>query len=116
MIRPLALAIGLILPLVAAYPALTQTASGAQATVKVKDLDLNSRAGAMTFLRRLDAAVVKVCGSTPDIRDLDRIDAFKTCTARTKADAIDHLNNAQVSAVASGAPQEAAASLRQPKT
>ena len=114
--RTLALAIGLILPVVAACPASAQTGGAPQAAVTVKDLDLNSREGATMFLHRLDAAVAKVSGAAPDIRDLDRIDAVKTCAARTRAEAVDHLNNAQVSAVASGAPQEAAASLRQPKT
>jgi UrcA family protein len=116
MIRTLALAVGLILPLVAAYPALTQTAGGARAAVTVKDLDLDSRSGATTFLHRLDAAVAKVCGSAPDIRNLERMAGFKTCTTQTRAETIDHLNNAEVSAVASGAAQEAATNLRQPKT
>ena len=102
--------------LAAAYgPAVAQTADARQATISLKGLDLNSREGAVIFLYRLQAATAKICGPAPDIRDLERQDAFNTCMTRTKADAIAHLNNAEVTAVASGVSQEAATDSPKPK-
>jgi UrcA family protein len=113
--RALLLALAFTILAAAHGPALAQTADGRQATVSLKGLDLNSREGATMFLHRLQAATAKVCGPAPDIRDLERQDAFNTCLARTKSDAIARLNNAEVSAVASGAAQEAATDSAKPK-
>jgi UrcA family protein len=104
MIRSLTLALSLILPLATACPALTQTAAR-QTTVSTTGLDLDSPAGATTFLHRLDAAVTRVCGPAPDIRDLERDAAFNACRAQAKAGAIARLNNAEVSAIAGVQPK-----------
>jgi UrcA family protein len=102
--------------LTAAYsPAVAQTHDRRQETISVKGLDLNSREGVMLFMHRLDAAAAKVCGPRPDFRELEQSDAFNTCVLQAKGDAIAHLNNAQVNAVASGVRQVGRDGQRQTK-
>ena len=54
-------------------------------TVSVADLDLSSRAGAKTALRRIHAAAKTVCGEEPDLRAIERMSLYAACI-RTGSD------------------------------
>ncbi len=60
--------------------------AAAQGSVAVPyvDLDLTKSAGRDVLERRLDRAVRSVCGVRP-LRDLSRIDGYKTCIADARA-------------------------------
>jgi UrcA family protein len=80
-------------PSLAAPPALAADAVGQtvrQVTVRLKDLDLGSPAGARIAVRRLDGAAAWVCGAGPDAGpDLIRLsDSFRKCRAAALAAAV----------------------------
>lgn len=80
-------------PTLAAPPALAADAIGPsvrQVTVRLKDLDLGSLAGARIAVRRLDGAAGRVCGAGPDAGpDLIRLsESFRQCRAAALAAAV----------------------------
>jgi UrcA family protein len=59
--------------------ACAQSAHVAQRVVSYADLDLNKPEGGAILLSRLQLASRQVCGSEPDMRDLDGHGLYATC-------------------------------------
>ncbi len=92
------LAGALLVPAAAAEPPV-QTAS-----IKVSHADLNlaSRAGASTLLRRMERATIKVCGERPSPRLIQATARHAACTHSAMKDAVAALNVQTVTALFEG--------------
>ena len=87
--------------LTCAAPVLAQTSDAAPSvSVKYRDLDIGSPAGARVLLERIEAAAGTACGGAPDIRQLDRWASFEACRKSAVARAVDSVDSPMLTAVA----------------
>ena len=70
------------------------------ARVSAKGLDLNTDAGAMEMLRRIDKGVATVCGEQPSMLELVRTRLWRACTTQAQGQALAVLHNSKVSDMA----------------
>jgi UrcA family protein len=70
--------------------------------VSVADLNLGSRAGARTVLRRIHNAASEICGDEPETRQLGRAEKLRTCMKTTVDRAVVSLGNPTVTALNGG--------------
>lgn len=61
--------------------------------VSYADLDLSSRAGAQTLLRRIDRATSKVCGKRPGVVPLKMMTRWTACRDAAVSNAIANVNS-----------------------
>jgi UrcA family protein len=73
--------------------------AGPYVQVPYGDLNLQNQAGAATMLNRVAFAAKRVCGGTPDLREIKVYAMFKTCVRQAKADAVRNLNMPLVTAL-----------------
>jgi UrcA family protein len=73
--------------------------AGPYVQVPYGDLNLQNQAGAATMLNRVSFAAKRVCGGTPDLREIKVYALFKTCVRQAKADAVRNLNMPLVTAL-----------------
>lgn len=81
-----------------AAPALAQS-EPISARVRYADLDLGSRAGAKTMLRRIENAAERVCGNRPALRDIRAFSRFRACVEDAESTAVAQLNSPLVTAL-----------------
>jgi UrcA family protein len=72
------------------------------ARVSAKGLDLNTDAGAMEMLRRIDKGVATVCGEQPSMVELVRTRLWRACAMQAQGQALASLHSPKVSAMAAG--------------
>ena len=77
-------------------------------TVRYRDLNLASEAGAKAMFARIESAARRVCGEAPDLRDLGRVAVYDHCRSDTVARTVRTLGEPLVAAVA-GMPSGAVA-------
>jgi UrcA family protein len=68
--------------------------------VTFADLDIGHPAGAAILLHRLQAAAVKACGGTPDVRVLGETAAFDKCRQAAVSRAVDQVHSPVLTAMA----------------
>ena len=78
------------------------------ATVHYADLDLSSREGAKSLIRRVRQASDAVCGGAPSIANLNGQVIYDECMARTSDAAIRKLDRPLVSVIYRGSSPELA--------
>ena len=69
-------------------------------SVSFADLDIGRPAGATILLHRLQAAAVKACGGTPDVRVLGETAAFDKCRRAAVSHAVDQVHSPLLTAMA----------------
>ncbi|MEQ1865442.1 MAG: UrcA family protein [Micropepsaceae bacterium] len=62
------------------------------ASVPYGDLNLSNPAGAKVMMQRITFAATRMCGGTPDIREIRERVMFKSCVHEAKNDAVHQLN------------------------
>jgi UrcA family protein len=84
-----------------AGPALAQTSDAVRAgTVKYRNLDAGSRAGAQALFERIETAASTACGGVPDLRQLSRLAVFETCRRSAVARAVVAVDSPMLTAMA----------------
>ena len=84
----------IIAAMMAAAPARAQQIGDLrQARVSYADLNTASDAGMLILRHRIQAASRNLCGPEPDLRDLDRGVAYRTCVQQSVQRALDELPN-----------------------
>ena len=63
------------------------------------DLNLSNAWGARTMMQRITFAATRLCGGTPDIREIRVRSIFKTCVRDAKEGAVHELNAPLVTAL-----------------
>ena len=90
---------------VLAQTSLAQTSDTAPSvSVKYRDLNIGSPAGARKVLERIEAAAGTACGGAPDIRQLDRWASFEACRKSAVARAVVAVDSPMLTAVAHRGP------------
>jgi UrcA family protein len=94
-----------------AVPAVAQTSDTAPSvSVKYRDLNIGSPAGARVLLKRIEAAATTACGGAPDIRELDRWASVEACRRSAVARAVAAVDSPMLTAMAHrGSPASFAA-------
>ena len=89
--------------LACAAPVLAQTSDTAPSvSVKYRDRDIGSPAGAQVLLGRIEAAANTACGGAPDIRQLDQLASFEACRRSAVARAVVAVDSPMLTAIANG--------------
>ena len=89
--------------LTCAGPTLAQTSDPVPAvTVKYRDLDIASRAGAQALLERIETAASTACGGVPDLRQLSRLAVFEACRSAAVGRAVVAVDAPMLTAMAHG--------------
>jgi UrcA family protein len=63
------------------------------------DLNLSNTLGAKTMMQRITFAATRICGGTPDLREMKVYGMFKTCVREAKEEAVHELNVPLVTAL-----------------
>jgi UrcA family protein len=78
--------------LMGAAPAVAQQAGESrQARVSYADINIASEAGMLALRHRIEAASRTLCGPAPDLRDLNRDVAYRTCVQQSLQRALDEV-------------------------
>ena len=62
------------------------------ASVPYGDLNLSNPMGAKVMMQRITFAATRMCGGTPDIREIRERVVFKSCVYEAKNEAVHQLN------------------------
>lgn len=63
------------------------------------DLNLSNAQGAKAMMQRITFAATRICGGTPDMREIKVYGMFKTCVREAKEEAVHELNMPLVTAL-----------------
>ena|SRR5579885_573204 len=86
-----------------AAPAVAQISDAVlSVSVKYRDLNLGSRAGAQVLLERIEAAAKTACGGPPDIRQLGQLASFEACRRSAVARAVVAVDSPTLTEMAHG--------------
>ena len=83
----------------------TASAASAQRVVSYADLDLSKPQGSAIMLTRLELASHQVCGTEPDIRDLDSHGQYMVCVKSTLDSAVHAVPSSMLMSIYNGAPE-----------
>jgi UrcA family protein len=94
-----------------AAPVLAQTADTVPSvSVRYRNVDVGSPAGAQVLLKRIEAAANTACGGAPDTRQLNQWASFEACRRSAVARAVVAVDSPMLTAIAhSGSPASFAA-------
>lgn len=90
--------VALFFGLAATYAVAGETDEAPSVQVSYADLDLSKPAGAETLYRRIEGAARSVCGPRHS-RNLNQVQAFRTCYKNAIEDALQQVNESLVFAV-----------------
>jgi UrcA family protein len=84
-----------------AAPVLAQTSdSVTSVSVKYRDLNIGSPAGAQVLLKRIETAANTACGGAPDIRLLNQWTTFEACRRSAVGRAVAAVDSPMLTAMA----------------
>jgi UrcA family protein len=77
-------------------------AAAPQSVVSYSDLDLSRDTGAQVMLSRLQGAAMRVCGGSPDVRDLNAWNDYRACEKQAMDQAVTAVNSPMVAKLYEG--------------